>query len=141
MSERRNPPRKLLVWTGPAGWSEWTPSYAEWANGGKGGYVCTRAITWAYESTDTGPGHATAFCVQASAFEYFNFLGGWHLPVTTPIYNSSACTTNSGTSRHDVVYTPDGEEKAKALCTEAFGGYPNLITYPPFPVWGCKEYV
>lgn len=25
----------------------WTPSWAQWPNGGEGGWVCTRSITWA----------------------------------------------------------------------------------------------
>ena len=30
-----------------AGWSEWSPSWAQWPNGGAGGWVCERSITWA----------------------------------------------------------------------------------------------
>ena len=25
---------------------DWTPSWAQWANGGTGGWVCNRSITW-----------------------------------------------------------------------------------------------
>lgn len=25
----------------------WTPTWEQWANGGKGGWTCTRSITWA----------------------------------------------------------------------------------------------
>lgn len=31
------------------GQSNWTPSWAQWANGGRGGWVCTRIITWGTE--------------------------------------------------------------------------------------------
>jgi hypothetical protein len=31
-----------------AGWTQWSPSWAQWGNQGKGGFVCDRQITWAY---------------------------------------------------------------------------------------------
>jgi hypothetical protein len=48
--------------------SSWSPSWEMWANGGKGGWTCTRSITWArtpaaggtsartYALGDVGPG-------------------------------------------------------------------------------------
>ena len=30
----------------------WTGSYAEWANGGRGGWVCTRTIVWAQPTVE-----------------------------------------------------------------------------------------
>ena len=30
-----------------AGWTQWSPSWAQWGNQGKGGFVCDRQITWA----------------------------------------------------------------------------------------------
>jgi hypothetical protein len=33
-----------------AGWTDWAPSWAKWVNGGKGGFVCNRQITWAFDS-------------------------------------------------------------------------------------------
>jgi hypothetical protein len=30
----------------PASENVWRPSWAQWANGGKGGWVCNRQITW-----------------------------------------------------------------------------------------------
>jgi len=50
-----------------AGWTQWAPSWEQWVNGGKGGFVCNRQITWAYDSTpawkvgDTGPGGGIVF--------------------------------------------------------------------------------
>jgi hypothetical protein len=55
-----------------AGWSPWAPSYAEWPNGGKGGFVCDRAITWA---KDTPPPVADAD-PTASPEGYCLFIGG-----------------------------------------------------------------
>ena len=51
--------------------SSWSPSWEQWANGGKGGWVCTRSITWAldaaariYNVGDIGPGGGTVFYVD-----------------------------------------------------------------------------
>jgi len=33
-----------------AGWTDWEPSWAKWVNGGNGGFVCNRHITWAFDS-------------------------------------------------------------------------------------------
>ncbi len=30
----------------------WTPTWEQWANGGKGGWTCTRSITWAHGSPE-----------------------------------------------------------------------------------------
>lgn len=38
-----------------AGWTPWAPSWEDWANGGTGGFVCSRQITWAYDTAPPGP--------------------------------------------------------------------------------------
>jgi hypothetical protein len=62
-----------------AGWgadSSWKPSWEQWANGGKGGWTCTRSITWAKTSVaggsstgayglgDIGPGGGLIFLIS-----------------------------------------------------------------------------
>jgi hypothetical protein len=32
------------------GWTNWAPSWGQWANDRKGGFVCNRHITWAFDS-------------------------------------------------------------------------------------------
>ena len=32
------------------GWTNWVPSWEQWANNSKGGFVCSRQITWAFDS-------------------------------------------------------------------------------------------
>ena len=52
--------------------SSWTPSWEQWANGGKGGWTCTRSITWArstpsarsYSIGDIGPGGGRVFLIS-----------------------------------------------------------------------------
>jgi len=67
-----------------AGWTQWAPSWAKWVNGGNGGFVCDRQITWAYDTPPvscatgggaagtcvlgaTGPGGGIVFYVNDSA--------------------------------------------------------------------------
>jgi hypothetical protein len=40
-------------------WSQWAPSWEQWANGGKGGFTCARSITWAFDSPADAPTDAT----------------------------------------------------------------------------------
>jgi hypothetical protein len=56
--------------------SSWIPSWEQWANAGKGGWTCTRSITWArtpvaggtstrtYELGETGPGGGLVFLIS-----------------------------------------------------------------------------
>ena len=60
--------------------SSWKPAYEMWANGGKGGWTCTRTIVWAktpvpassgsasvtYRVGDVGPGGGTIFYIDLS---------------------------------------------------------------------------
>ena len=51
--------------------SSWKPSWEQWANDGKGGWTCTRAISWArdgaarvYNLGDVGPGGGLVFLID-----------------------------------------------------------------------------
>ena len=54
--------------------SSWKPSWEQWANGGTGGWTCTRSITWAKDSScatggpyalgDIGPGCGLVFLIS-----------------------------------------------------------------------------
>jgi len=37
-----------------AGWTSWAPSWGKWANGSKGGFVCDRQLTRAFDSVPEG---------------------------------------------------------------------------------------
>lgn len=117
------------------GWSKWTPSWGAWPNGGMGGFVCTRSITWAYE--DAG---SPRDCVQFGA-NWVDFGGGWSLPSGSPYWSNSACAGTPTGSLYDTnilgwVLAPDGIGQAIGRCAEAFEAS-NVDTAPPAPIFGC----
>ena len=82
-----------------AGWTQWAPSWARWVNGGNGGFVCNRQITWAFDSVpfscaagagatgtcvvgNTGPGGGIVFYVNEAATTGARYmeaaLSGWN---------------------------------------------------------------
>jgi len=82
-----------------AGWTQWAPSWEQWVNGGNGGFVCNRHITWAYDTPPvscaagagaagtcvlgaTGPGGGKVFYVNetnATGSRYMEAaLSGWN---------------------------------------------------------------
>ncbi len=105
------------------------PSWAEWANGGKGGWVCQRYIVWAKDGA-AGPG-----CVQASPAEWLDFLGASSLPIGAPDYVDPLHDCDV-TIVFNVVYAPAGQAQADALCQAIFG-FPTAGVNFGFPVYGC----
>ena len=118
-----------------AGWSQWGPSWEQWMTGGKGGFVCSRKITWARDK----PLYPSAYCEFMSAREsvYVQFNGGYWLPFNYPVYTSSTCDDMGGGALLPLVYAPTGYDPTM-LCESI--GYPvalNLGTN----VWACWYYV
>jgi len=90
--------------------SSWKPSWEQWANGGKGGWTCTRSITWArgtadssrvYNLGDTGPGGGLVFYIDSgSGLRYEMAPKAWS-GVATPDVEETWCdafTTVPGTT-------------------------------------------
>jgi hypothetical protein len=100
-----------------AGWTIWVPSWGQWVNGGKGGFVCNRHITWAYDSVlpsssgsssvtcatgggasgtcvlgATGPGGGIVFYVNDS-----NATGSRYMEAATADLSSIRWTTSAAT--------------------------------------------
>lgn len=44
-----------------AGWTQWTPSWEQWANNGNGGFVCNRQITWDFTTSSGSTGRTSPF--------------------------------------------------------------------------------
>jgi len=90
-----------------AGWTDWAPSWAKWVNGGNGGFVCDRQITWAYDTPPvtcatgggaagtcvvgaSGPGGGIVFYVKES-----NATGSRYMEAATADLSSIAWTTSA----------------------------------------------
>ena len=91
------------------GQEDWTPSWAQWANGGRGGWVCQRWIGWAA----SGPSHPSAGCVLVDREPtYVDFGGGWSLAYPgwpgVPGHSDAACTQSGDPYPWDLVYAPSG---------------------------------
>jgi hypothetical protein len=127
-----------------AGWSAWAPSWAQWPNGGEGGWVCSRSITWAKDTPPPGANSPSAYpsagCVLgAPTPEYVDFAGGWSLD-TADVWGDAACTADYfGVSPYQFVYAPDGASQAADLCAEAGFTVGNLQSFAE-PVWVCDYF-
>ena len=108
----------------------WSPSWEQWANAGKGGWTCTRSITWAqtpapaasssggggdsvtYRVGDVGPGGGTVFYVDMARaagsqfWEVGSDLGSWQWGC-----NSTGISGASGEA------IGDGEANTTAITT------------------------
>jgi hypothetical protein len=70
--ERTSPTEVCTAQPGETSWqstwgpdASWHPSWEMWANGGRGGWTCGRAITWARDTVST-TGSSTSPCASAS---------------------------------------------------------------------------
>lgn len=122
----------------------WRPSWAWWPNGGKGGFTCDRAITWAKSS----PQYPSAGCLRlydgSGETYYVDFRGGWALGSDVR-YNEAACSTlyvwgggSTGPIDLDIVYAPPGTDPT-ALCLEAFGFADRVTRSAPGDIWFCRS--
>jgi hypothetical protein len=88
------------------GWSQWGPSWAQWANGGKGGYVCDRSITWA-KATPPPSEAPVARCISYFAAEYFILAVPNSFIPFADLYSDSDCTTLTDSYTSNRVYATD----------------------------------
>ena len=103
------------------GQREWTPSWAQWANGGQGGWVCQRSIIWA--QVPAASNDVCAFIGSVSAVDsYAILINGYAMPIGTVFYANSDCTDPTGVvTTFDAVYVASGgASEAEALCRAAF---------------------
>lgn len=116
------PPNETPWQASFSGQREWTPSWAQWPNDGRGGWVCQRSVVWA---TTFGVQLPSAGCllILTGPNRYADFQGGFALPGSAPLYSDSGCASATGqfiSNYTGVVYAPPGFD-ANTLCQEAFG--------------------
>ena len=58
--------------------SSWTPSWEQWANGGAGGWTCTRSIVWAKNSSASDPYPLGSFGPGGGLVFYIDPTSGLH---------------------------------------------------------------
>lgn len=105
-----------------AGWSQWGATWEQWANSGKGGFTCTRSITWANDSP-------TCTEIDVNSFVLVDPSG--FIPVGTPYYGDGTCTPPLvGTVGFPYVYglawTSGDQDTANGIC-RAGNSLPGLV--------------
>ena len=125
--------------------ASWHPSWEQWANGGSGGWTCTRSMTWALSAPDPAPELPAAGCVNYSdGFPfplYVDFHGGWYISSEVPFADPSCRFPTLGVVR-DLVFSLVGSDAAR-LCLQAFGA---SYTYSSGPdgsgqdIYFCNTY-
>jgi hypothetical protein len=106
------------------GWTQWAASWEKWANDSKGGYVCSRAITWAKDtpppSVEVALG-CTQIQVLPATLAWADFGSGYYLPIESPLFADSACSESIGPSGAPAVYATSAEQ-ADARCDASLPG-------------------
>ena len=119
-----------------AGWSDWTRTWAQWPHGGDGGWVCSRSITWAFDSApvvDSGP---VVNCVSLGGW-YVDFGSGWTSAFGSPWFSDSSCTVISISSSSFNLVLAAGEAEAESRCLSAFAYSGMVSQWGSSDVWGC----
>ena len=98
------------------GWNNWSGSWEQWANGGRGGWTCTRNLIWARNSIEPIP-ISGAGCVLANQqnVTYADFGSGDFLASNAPVYSDSRCTTTNSFYIPQLVYATT-YAAADAIC-------------------------
>ena len=103
----------------------WSPSWELWANAGKGGWTCTRSITWARDSAatcplgDIGPGGGLVFlCFGGKTYEMAPKT--WNGSASDPALEWSGNTTDLLAGTSAAVGT--GAANTAAMIAQPFGG-------------------
>jgi len=101
-----------------SGWTAWRGSWEQWANDGKGGFTCTRDITWAKSAGASSV--TTVGCQQIDTGGIWaNFGTSIALPIGSETYSDAGCRTSRGginNTTNILVYTTS-QPVAQAQCS------------------------
>jgi len=119
------------------GQREWTPSWAQWPNGGTGGWVCNRNIVWAQVVVSNCQFVGTL----ADVDYYAQFGGGWSAPAGSPQHTDPSCSVPDGTLGQFFVLA-SSQTQANARCTATDPNYidGNAARLSGTDVWICNQF-
>jgi hypothetical protein len=114
------------------GQREWTPSWAQWANSGQGGWVCQREIRWARSASSPG------ICALVDKSDWALFGPDRIFPAGTDFFTDSSCTSQSPGSASVLpfVYAATRGE-ADVLCNSLGGLSVDDLPWGDPNVWSC----
>ena len=128
-----------------AGWSPWWSSWEQWPNAGSGGFVCSRAITWAKRQV-SAPSAGCVLAVTDPIVAYADFGGGYALrggldmpPAAVPYDPACSAWIGGWAFTYNMVYAPAGYDP-EDLCEEAWG-FTGTPQDNGTGVWGCDVVV
>ena len=107
-----------------AGWSPWASSWEQWNNSGKGGYVCSRAITWAYDEPES-----VGVCTEIYPDIFVLLDPSGFIPWGANFYADELCSSVTSQSQNILgnAFTDQGQSAADAICA---AGHPTLDPAP-----------
>lgn len=120
------------------GWTSWAPSWEQWPGEGRGGFVCSRQITWAFDEppVPSVPG-VVITCLQYTDTLFIDFAGESHVAGPTPTFDAVDCLTRNNTFFGlGLVYAPGGSAEADSLCAEFFPTYTSVRNFG-YDVYYC----
>jgi len=100
--------------------SSWHPTWEQWANGGTGGWTCTRSISWARGTTLTSSGLGCTQIQQAPAAGlWVDFGSGYVAPPLHQTFADQGCsiTWGGGLANYAVVWAADRGTGASMCAT------------------------
>lgn len=112
------------------GQREWTPSWAQWANNGTGGWVCQREIVWAKSGSTPG------MCISIGRDGWVLFDSSGAAPIGAPRYGDAACTTPSGPALETALVAAVDEPQALTACGTLYE-LPRVSLFES-PIWFCR---
>jgi hypothetical protein len=117
-----------------AGWTQWSSSWAMWANQGRGGFVCDREITWAYSETTptpSGPG-CVPFQLAVGDFlaTYLQFGSSNVIPVVSAKYLRTADCSGVATTIAAYLVFALTRSEAIVLCGDTLTPFQEAFWNP-----------
>ena len=120
-----------------AGWTAWSGSWEQWANGGRGGYVCQRSIVWA-KSSPAGSGAQTPIgCQQFADGLWIDFGVDPAVPPLSAMWADADCTIAWNTISYWAVYAPAGADQAAQRCDAVAPSWGGTLENYGYAVYGC----